>query len=335
VGDRVQHQSVIDMHVHFHPRVSAHVARVMEVNNLIGVANMGSLERLGIPFAEGMRLFRDVLGDRMVYFSTPDFSDVAPGFGERMAEDLERRVEEGASGLKIFKELGLGFRDAEGNLIPVDDERLDPLWARAGELGVPVLIHTADPYAFFLPLTPENERWDELQAHPEWHFGRPGLPDHDSLLEQRNRVIERHPGTVFIGAHLGNYPEKLTYVDDCLDRYPNLYVDTSARIGEIGRHPGGEVREFFVKHQDRILFGTDWVLGWGEFVEGDAATTGLKGNFEERYAAHWRFFETNDRDIEYPEFPSQGRWTVNAIGLPDDVLKKIYRENAQRLIPGF
>ena len=335
MGTTLQHQPVIDVHVHFHPKVSEHVARIMDANNLIGVGNMGSLERLGIPFEDGMRQLRNALGDRMAYFSTPDFGDVAPGFGERMAGILERKVERGARGLKIFKELGLVSRDAEGKLLSIDDERLDPLWAKAGEIDVPVLIHSADPYAFFLPATPDNERWDELRAHPDWHFGRPGLPDHDTVLEQRNRVIERHPNTTFIGAHLGNYPERFEYVGQWLDRFPNFYVDTSTRVGEIGRHPADEVRRFFVKHQDRILFGTDWVLGWGEYVEGDAATTGLNGNLEGRYAAHWRFFEADDRGIEYPEYPSQGRWTVDAIGLPDEVLRKLYRENAQRLICGF
>jgi len=331
----IQHQPVIDVHVHFHPNMSEQVVQVMEVNNLIGVGNMGSLERLGIPFEEGIRQFRNTFGDRMAYFSTPDFNDVAPGFGQRMADILEHKVERGVRGLKIFKELGLVFKDAEGRLIPIDDARLDPLWAKAGALGVPVLIHTADPYAFFLPLMPDNERWDELHVHPDWHFGRPGFPDHDTLLEQRNRVIARHPNTTFIGAHLGNYPEQLDYVAGCLERYPNFYVDTSARLGEIGRHPAEDVRRFFVKCQDRVLFGTDWVLGWREFAAGDAATTGLDGNFEDRYAAHWRFFETDDRGIEYPEYPSQGRWTVDAVDLPDEVLRKLYRENAQRLIGGF
>jgi predicted TIM-barrel fold metal-dependent hydrolase len=133
----------------------------------------------------------------------------------------------------MFKELGLRHKDAQGQLIPVDDARLDSLWAKAGELGVPVLIHTADPVAFFQPLDEENERWDELLLHPDWYFGGPEFPDHDTLLAQRNRVLERHPSTIFIGAHLGNYPEDLAYVDGCLDRYPNFFVDTTARIGEI------------------------------------------------------------------------------------------------------
>jgi hypothetical protein len=204
------------------------------------------------------------------------------------------------------------------------------LWARAGELGVPVLIHTADPVAFFQPLDAHNERWDELQAHPDWHFGGPEFPDHDTLLEQRDRVIERHPDTAFIGAHLGNYPEDLVCVDRCLERYPNFFVDTSARIGEIGRHSAEDARAFFLKHQDRMLFGTDLGVGWSAADEGILSRLPEYRNY---YDAHWRFFETDARQIEYPGYPIQGRWKVDAIDLPNPVLDKLYVQNAQRLIP--
>ncbi|MDH7475379.1 MAG: amidohydrolase family protein [Anaerolineae bacterium] len=322
----------IDAHVHVHPDEAALLLDIMEANHLSGVVNVGILEVLGIPFQDGMRAFRKTLGDRMVYFPTPDFSDTAPGFGERMAEDLERKVEAGARGLKIFKELGLRHKDADGHLIPVDDPRLDPLWAKAGELGVPVLIHTADPLAFFQPLDENNERWEELHLHPDWYFGGPEFPDHDTLLAQRNRVLERHPNTIFIGAHLGEYPENLAYVDACLDRYPNFYVDTSARIGEIGRHPTKEVRAFFIKHQNRVLFGSDLVIGWEVFED---RTQRDIAEFKRFYDAHWRFFETHEQQVEYPGYPVQGRWKVDAINLPDVVLEKLYLRNAQRLIPGL
>ncbi len=328
------HRPTIDIHVHVHPGQAEALLEIMDASGLSHVANLGILEVLGIPFEEGMQTFRRVLGDRFVYFTTPDFRDTAPGFGKRMAEELARKVDAGAAGLKIFKELGLRHRDVDGHLIPVDDPRLDPLWDMAGELGVPVLIHTADPVAFFQPLDEQNERWEELQRHPEWHFGKPGFPDHDSLLAQRNRVIERHPQTTFIGAHLGNFPENLAYVDRCLERYPNFYVDTAARIGEIGRHPAGEVRDFFCKHQDRILFGSDLTLGWDAFEEEESEREDLDGQAG-FYDAHWRFFETNERQVEYPGYPIQGRWKVDCIGLPEGVLEKLYVRNAQRLIPAF
>ena len=326
-----QQRPANDMHTHVHPDMAATLAKIMETNHLSHVVNLGSLEALGIPVREGMMAFERVLGDSVVYFSTPDFSRITLGFGQRMAEDLERKVEAGARGLKIFKELGLVHRDATGCLIPVDDPGLDPLWAKAGELAVPVLMHIADPVAFFQPLTEDNERWDELQAHPEWHFGRPRYPDHDTLLAQRNHVIERHPNTIFIGAHLGNYPEDLDYVDACLERYPNFFVDTTARIGEIGRHPVERVRGFFHKYQDRVLFGTDLTLGWDAFDEPEHDDLQTIKLFYDR---HWRFFETRQQQIEHP-YPIQGHWKVNAIGLPAEVLDKLYSGIALRLIPGL
>jgi hypothetical protein len=324
----------IDIHVHVLPDMGETLLQIMEANNLSRVVNLGFLERLGVPYQEGMRAFEKVLGDRMSYFPAPDFHDVSPGFGRRMAEELERKVEAGACGLKIFKELGLRHKDADGNLIPVDDPRLDPLWAKAAELGVPVLIHTADPVAFFQPMDENNELLEELQRRPDWRFCSPEFPDHDTLLAQRNRVIERHPDTTFIGAHLGNYPEDLAYVDACLDRYANFNVDTSARIGAIGRHPVEEVRAFFLKHQDRVVFGTDLILGSNGLVDRRAKQAGIE-RVKRNYDGHWRFFETRDRQMQYPSFPVTGRWKVDAIGLPDEVLQKLYFRNAQRLTPGL
>ena len=324
---------VIDVHVHIHPRQADLARAVMEASGLVGFVNLGILERLDIPFDEGMRAFRKVFGERMAYFTTPNFRDTRPGFGERMASDLARKVEMGASGLKIFKELGLRHCDGEGSLIPVDDPRLDPLWAMAGELGVPVLIHTADPLAFFEPLDEHNERREELALHPDWHFFGPEFPGHDEVLAQRNHVLERHPRTIFIGAHLGEYPERLDYVDACLERYPNFNVDTSARIGEIGRHPAADARAFFVKHAGRILFGSDLLYGWNAAGAADAGESISES--ERFYEMHWRFFETDERQIEHPGYPVAGPWKVDAIGLPADVLQKLYLGNAQRLIPAL
>jgi hypothetical protein len=324
-------RSTIDAHLHITPDKAEMMLEIMDTNGLSHVVNVGTLEVCGLPFGDGMRVFRSVLGNRLAYFPTPDFGDTAPGFGERMADELERKVQAGACGLKIFKELGLRHKDADGKTIPIDDARLDPLWARAGELGVPVLIHTADPLAHFQPLDEKNERFEQLQRHPDWHYPSPEFAGHDTLLDQRNCVIERHPNTTFIGAHLGNYAEDLSYVAACLERFPNLYVDTSARISTFGRHPTEQVREFFLKHQDRVIFGSDLILGWDAFAdeEGDMA------HYTRFYDAHWRFFETDEEQIEYPEFPLQGRQKVNAIGLPSEVLDKLYTQNAQRLIPGF
>jgi predicted TIM-barrel fold metal-dependent hydrolase len=323
---------IVDVHVHIHPQCASHMARAIDAAGVSRIVSLGILESLDIPFAEGMRAYRAALGDRLVYFTTPDFRDVAPGFGARMADDLSRKIEGGARGLKIFKELGLRHRDAAGELIAVDDARLDPLWARAGALGAPVLIHSADPVAFFQPLDEHNERREELALRPDWHFYGPEFPTHAALMAQLNHIVERHPATTFIGAHVGSNAEDLGYVSACLDRYPNYTIDTCARVGEIGRHPANEVRAFFLKYQDRILFGTDTVLGW----DGPRAlSVEDMADLEQSYEQHWRFFETNDRQIEYPGYPVQGNWKVDAIGLPQAVLEKLYYRNAQRLIPGL
>jgi hypothetical protein len=325
--------TVIDAHVHAVPKAVEYLAEIMDANNLIGVINLGVLESEGIPFEEGMRAFRKVLGERMVYFPAPDFGDVSPGFGERMADELERKVEAGAGGLKIFKNLGLHCRDTAGNLIPVDDPRLDPLWARAGELGVPVLIHSSDVLAHFQPLDENNEQREALTRFPDWHVYGDQFPGHDVLLEQRNRVIERHPDTTFIGAHVGGYGENLAFVDAWLDRYPNFFVDTSASIVQLGRHPTEEVGAFFTRHQDRILFGSDIVLG--TFADEDEGRPWEFKRIGYDYGLLRCFYETNDRQIRHPGYPVFGNWLVNGIGLPQEVLEKLYVGNAQRLIPAL
>jgi hypothetical protein len=324
---------MIDAHTHVVPKAADYMAQIMDANNLMGIVNLGVLESEGIPFEEGMRVFRRVFGERMVYFPAPDFGDVSPGFGQRMADELERKVEAGAGGLKIFKSLGLHERDAEGRLIPVDDPRLDPLWARAGELGVPVLIHSSDVLAHFQPLDEHNEQREALTRFPDWHVYGPQFPGHDELLEQRSRVIERHPGTTFIGAHVGMYYENLDNVDAWLDHYPNFYVDTAASIVQLGRHPAEKVRAFFIKHQDRILFGTDIVLG--SFADKDEGRPWEFKRTGYDYGLMRRFYETNDRQIRHPGYPVFGNWLVNAISLPPDVLEKLYLKNVQRLIPAF
>jgi predicted TIM-barrel fold metal-dependent hydrolase len=216
-------------------------------------------------------------------------------------------------GFKIWKDLGLTLRDARGELVRVDDERLDPLYDKARELDIPVMFHTADPAAFFEPLDRFNERYEELAAHPDWSFYGAEYTKLD-LLEQRNCVFARHPETRFIGAHVGESPENLGFVRAMLERFPNVTVDMSSRVAELGRQPYS-AREFFLKFADRILFGTDLLP--------DVAM----------YRLHYRFFETADEYFDYPSHASrQGRWTVYGIFLPEYVLRKVYRENTLRVM---
>jgi len=238
-----------------------------------------------------------------------------PGWAERVAEQLACDVEAGAKGLKVFKRLGLQVRDTDKKLVMPDDERLAPIWDKAGELGVPVLIHVADPVAFFTPLDRFNERWDELHRHPDWHFYGPEFPKFEALIGCLYNLIGRHRGTTFITAHVGCYPENLGFVSRMMDEHPNLYTDISARIAELGRAPYS-AREWFITYQDRILFGTD------------VSPT------PEWYRIYFRFLETRDEYFSYSlgEIPDQGRWRIYGVYLPDEVLEKVYHRNAERLI---
>jgi predicted TIM-barrel fold metal-dependent hydrolase len=264
--------------------------------------------------------------DRIAVFAGLDYDSWARDrdFGEREAGRLRDSAARGARGLKVWKTLGLRARDPGGRLVAVDDARLDPLWSTAGELGLPVLIHIADPIAFFEPLDPTNERWEELHANPDWHFwpprtaadpDAPGFPGFDELLAALDRLLGQHPATTFIGAHVASAAEDLALVGRLLDRHPNLSVDIAARLAELGRQPYS-TRTFFLRYADRILFGVD--------MAPDPAL----------YAIHYRFLETYDESFDYStdDVPGQGRWQIHGIGLPDDVVRKVYRDNAIRVL---
>jgi predicted TIM-barrel fold metal-dependent hydrolase len=255
--------------------------------------------------------------DRFTVFACVDWDRLATegDFGAFAARSLEDSAKRGARGLKIFKNYGLTVHDGQGKLVAVDDERVAPLCDKAGELGLPVLIHVADPVAFFDPLDRFNERYEELQAHPSWHFYGPEYPSFLEIMDQLARLVERHPGTTFIGAHVGCYSENLAYVSDMLDRCPNFYVDISARISELGRQPF-TARRFFLKYPDRILFGTD--------VTPDVA----------HYRVYYRFVETEGEYMNYgiSERPGQGRWYIYGVNLPPELLRKVYYENARRVL---
>jgi predicted TIM-barrel fold metal-dependent hydrolase len=262
--------------------------------------------------------FKAAAPDRFQIFGGVDWSQwSAHGdkFGDWAAARFRKQVERGSQGLKIWKPFGLHVRDQNQTLVAIDDPRLDSLWATAGELGCPVLIHVADPVAFFDPIDEHNERWEELGEHPDWSFPSPPFPSFLSIVNGLANVVARHPQTIFIGAHVGCYAENLNWVSNLLDRCPNFYIDFSARLGELGRQPY-TARRFFLKHADRILFGTD------------------SGPDLDSYRLYYRFLETDDEYFNYNtgDLPRQGRWYAYGLFLPDDVLKKIYFDNAQRIL---
>jgi predicted TIM-barrel fold metal-dependent hydrolase len=262
--------------------------------------------------------FKNAAPERFMIFGGVDWSqwsEHGDRFGEWAAERLRAQQARGAQGLKIWKPFGLHVRDQHGARVRVDDRRLDPLWATAGELGLPVLIHVADPAAFFEPLNNTNERWEELHRHPDWQFPSPPFPPFMAIMDGLANLVANHPQTTFIGAHVGCYAENLDWVGALLDRCPNFYIDFSARMGELGRQPYS-ARRFFLRYADRILFGTD------SSPDLDA------------YRLYYRFLETDDEYFNYntSPMPSQGRWYAYGLFLPDDVLRKIYYENAARVL---
>jgi predicted TIM-barrel fold metal-dependent hydrolase len=324
----------VDVHTHFGPDAVTRVLALMDAHGIDQVWNLsGSFPGGGLEqqLAAAARA-----PGRIVVFANLDWrlAHTGPGYGARMAAQLRRARELGARGLKIPKALGLAYTDANGQVIPVDDPELDPVFAAAGELGLPVAIHTGDPVAFFQPARPANERWDELQVHPGWSFYGRGLPSWEELFAQLERRIARHPGTTFISVHFGNaaeYPERVAAL---LDRYPNLYVDTAARIPELGRHDADKLRQIFIAHEDRILFGTD--LGVGPDADdlmlgSSGATPPTPADVERFFNASWRFFETADRAFPHPT-PIQGRWTIDGIRLPPGTLARVYARNAEGLL---
>ncbi len=252
-----------------------------------------------------------------------------PKFPQIQADAIQKAAKAGARGLKILKTLGLYLRESltTGPLVKVDDPRFDPMWEACAAAGLPVFIHVADPEAFFLPIDRFNERYDELGFHPDWSFHGKDFPSFAEIMAARDRVYARHPKTQFLSLHVGHDAENLAFVGESLDRFPNMTVELGARIGELGRQPRAS-RRFFDKYQDRILFGTDAVPR----PEGDKYPQQVFK--DELFEIYYRFLETEDEYFDYApaKVPPQGRWKIYGLGLSETILKKVYEDNAVRLL---
>ncbi len=327
---------VIDFHSHLsRPDAAGEKVRwPMPVNELLAVMDRRNV-RVMVNLSGGYgRALEEIVGtlhkphpDRFVVFTQPWFGRIVePGYPKFQADELGRARRAGARGLKVLKTLGLYLREqaTTGPLVKVDDPRLDPMWEAAGALRMPVAIHTSDPEAFFLPIDRFNERFEELNAHPDWSFHGKDFPSDRELQEARLRVVARHPRTQFVALHVAD-SENLGYVGAALDRLPNLHVEIGARIGELGRQPRAS-RRFFDRYQDRILFGTDAV------PHGVETPQQIFGDL--LYEIYYRFLETEDEYFDYAPapVPPQGRWRIYGIGLPETILRKVYWANAARLL---
>jgi predicted TIM-barrel fold metal-dependent hydrolase len=333
---------LIDLHQHI-TYTTQHLARAIKIMDAvglgIGVNLSGGTTTRGTndapsEFERNKALADGLYPGRFLHYMNLDYKGWdRPDFSERAVKQIEEGHRLGAAGFKEWKRLGLYLRDGSGKLVKIDDPKLDPVWKRCGELNMPVSIHVADPRAFWLPFDSSNERWTELKDHRPWWFGDKDVyPPRMELLEALNRVIERHPKTTFVCVHFANNAEELEWVEAALDRYPNMNADLAARIPEVGRHPPEKVWRVFVKHQDRIFFATDFQvanrLTLGSGGSGPAPTDADAETF---YAKQWRWLETNDRDFEHMT-PIQGDWKISGIGLSPEVLRKVYFDNARKLL---
>jgi predicted TIM-barrel fold metal-dependent hydrolase len=309
---------VIDIHSHQPAPISAaeyaKVVRAMDELNLQLIVNLSG------GWGDGLRhslaaIKNSPYPDRMVLFANVDFRNVGPGFGARAAKQLEEDIKAGAKGLKIFKQLGLWNRKIDGTRLKVDDPELDPIWDTCARLNVPVLIHTADPAEFFQPIDYHNERWLELALFPDRRYENRALfPTFEELMTERDHLFTKHRATTFIAAHMGWHANDLARLGTMMDQMPNVYADVAAVLYDIGRQPRA-AHEFFIKYQDRLLFGKD------TFEPGE-------------YPYYWRVFETADEYFDYYR-DYQASWKLYGANLPDAVLKKLYYANALKVTPGL
>ncbi|MFG1909448.1 amidohydrolase family protein [Kribbella sp. NPDC048928] len=317
---------IVDVHNHLGRRLNG-VWRAPDPDALVALmdaAQVATIVNLDGEWTEELEANLDRYDrrfpGRFVTFARLDWSDTkTPGWGERMGASLTDSVRRGAGGLKLWKDIGLRVRDERDELIFLDDERLEPLWDALAETGVPALIHTADPVAFFQPLDSRNERVEELLRHPDWHFYGPEFPPLQRLMDALDAVVANHPRVRFIGAHVGCLAENLDWVEQMLDRYPNYCVDLAARVAELGRQPR-RTRALIERHPDRVLLGTDC-------APPEAAD----------YELYLRFLQSSDEAFPYSseEPPPTGRWTISGLGLPDDLAARVEGDNARAFIPAL
>jgi Amidohydrolase len=297
------------------PDVGPWLERVARYN-VHGFVNLDG--RWGEELRANLERFDEPHPGRIATFCHVDWSLLEqPSSDKLLAAHLADSIAAGAAGVKVWKDLGLHIRDGDSELVLPDDERLAGVWQTAGEHGIPIWWHIADPLAFFDPVDEHNEFLELLDARPEWSFAGPEFPSFERLMDALEAVVAANPGTTFVALHAGCNAEDLGWVSRMLDTYPNLHIDIAARLSQLGRQPRA-TRELVLRHADRVLFGCDEIPHTGA-----------------SYPRHFRFLETEDEHFPHSDDdpPLSGRWAISGIGLPDDVLRAVYGENAARLVP--
>lgn len=307
----------IDVHSHQNslmpPERLDQLVRDMDSLNMRVMVNLSG--RNGDRLKRGVANMKGRYKDRFVVFANLDFSGIDdPDYGKHAAAQLEQDVRNGAQGLKIFKNLGLTVKDSAGRRIHVDDPRLDPVWDECAKLGIPVLIHTGEPWSFFQPQDRFNERWLELKLHPSRARPPDRFPSWETVMGEQHHLFAKHPKTIFINAHLGWLGGNLAELGRLMDKLPNMYTEIGAVLAELGRQPRF-ARQWFIRYQDRVMFGKD---SW----------------HPKEYYTYFRVLETADEYFDYYR-KYHAFWKMYGLDLPDEVLKKLYYKNALHVVPGL
>jgi predicted TIM-barrel fold metal-dependent hydrolase len=257
----------------------------------------------------------DKMKDRVRVLAGINFQNVGPGWAQKAVAQLDADVAAGAVGVgEISKSFGLSIKKPDGSRLKIDDPELDPIWDECARLGLPVFIHTADPQEFFEPIDMKNERWLELSLFADRRYPQDRFPSFETLMTERDNLFRKHKNVQFVAAHMGWHANNLARLGKMLDEMPNLYTEVGAVLYDIGRQPRA-AHDFFIKYQDRILFGKD--------------------SFQpDEYPYYWRVFETEDEYFDYYR-DYHAFWKMYGLGLPDTVLRKLYYGNAVKLIPGL
>jgi predicted TIM-barrel fold metal-dependent hydrolase len=306
----------IDVHGHQYRMPTQDLAPVIAAMDTLNMGIMVNLSgRSGDDLVKSVKNIANNYPNRFVVFANINFEGAgAEGWIEARVKQLEIDVKNGARGLKVYKSLGMYNKDVNGNRLRIDDPRLDPIWEKCGELGIPVLIHSADPKPFWEEFNADNERWLELKTHPRRKRGANNPAPWELIIAEQHNMFKKHPKTTFINAHMGWYANNLGKLGELLDQMPNMNVGIGAIIAELGRQPRN-AKAFFIKYQDRILFGKD---SWKP----------------EEFPTYFRVLESNDEYFPYHK-KYHAFWAMYGLDLPDEVLKKVYYKNALRIVPGL